>query len=110
MWARRPHAKPQSLREELCSATAEAGEQRQGGQGRQGGSIAARRAVSGSKGGKGREVARPERALRNLLERDALFTEGLRDETTRLELAAIQVDVATSEDALVRRVAAVFGL
>lgn len=50
-----------------------------------------------------------ERALRNLLDRDALFTEGLREEATRLDLPAIEVDVATSEDALVRRVMAVFG-
>src|SRR6185503_14929763 len=42
----------------------------------------------------------PERALRNLLERDRMFTDILREETARLQLPAIEVDVAMSEDDL----------
>lgn len=52
----------------------------------------------------------PERALRNLLERDRRFTERLREETKRLELTAIEVDTATSEDDLAERVTEAFGL
>lgn len=54
----------------------------------------------------------PQRALRNLLERDHLFTERLREETRRLGLCAVDVDVdtPTTEDDLVARVAAAFGL
>lgn len=52
----------------------------------------------------------PERALRNLLERDRLFTESLREETVRLELPAIEVDAGMSEDHLAKRVTQVFGL
>jgi hypothetical protein len=52
----------------------------------------------------------PERALRNLLERDAMFTDALREETARLEVPAIQVDATTTEDDLTRRVTDVFGL
>ena len=51
----------------------------------------------------------PERALRNLLERDRMFTEILRDETARLGLEAIEVDTKTTEDDLVKRVSKVFG-
>lgn len=46
----------------------------------------------------------PERALRNLLERDRMFTNILREETRRLELPAIKVDTRMTEDDLVRRV------
>lgn len=52
----------------------------------------------------------PERALRNLLERDRLFTERLRAETRRLGLPAVDVDTSTSERELTGRVAAAFGL
>ena len=52
----------------------------------------------------------PERALRNLLERDRMFTEILREETARLELHAIEVDTEGSEDDLVKRVTGLFGL
>jgi hypothetical protein len=52
----------------------------------------------------------PERALRNLLERDRMFTERLREETERLELRAIEVDTTVTEDGLAERVAAAFGL
>jgi hypothetical protein len=52
----------------------------------------------------------PERALRNLLERDRLFTEILREETTRLLLPTIDVNPTTTEDDLARQVMDVFGL
>ncbi|HEY3751075.1 MAG TPA: AAA family ATPase [Pseudonocardiaceae bacterium] len=52
----------------------------------------------------------PDRALRNLLERDRLFTERLAEETTALGLRAVPVDARTSEDDLADRVANVFGL
>ncbi|MFF0521063.1 hypothetical protein ACFYTC_20320 [Actinomadura nitritigenes] len=52
----------------------------------------------------------PERALRNLLERDRMFTGRLREETRALGLCGIEVDVAITEDELERRVTAEFGL
>ena len=52
----------------------------------------------------------PERALRNLLERDAMFTERLKDETQRLELNTIEVNPSMSEDDLAARVVRAFGL
>ena len=52
----------------------------------------------------------PERALRNLLERDRMFTEILREETARLEVPAIDVDATMTEDDLATRVTQVFGL
>jgi 2-phosphoglycerate kinase len=52
----------------------------------------------------------PEKALHNLLERDRMFTDILREETTRLELPAIEVDVSMTEEDLVKRVMEVFGL
>jgi 2-phosphoglycerate kinase len=52
----------------------------------------------------------PEHAMRNLLERDRLFTDMLREETARLDLPALEVDTTTNEDATARRVAALFGL
>ncbi|HEU4509776.1 MAG TPA: hypothetical protein VFR78_16185, partial [Pyrinomonadaceae bacterium] len=52
----------------------------------------------------------PERALRNLLERDRMFTDLLREETMRLKLHAIDVDDAMTEDDLGKRVTDVFGL
>ena len=52
----------------------------------------------------------PERALRNLLERDRMFTDILREETTRLELPAIEVDATMTEDDLAKRVSEVIGL
>ena len=56
------------------------------------------------------KTSNPERALRNLLERDRMFTDILREETARLGLAAIQVDTTTTEDDLARQVTGVFGL
>jgi 2-phosphoglycerate kinase len=52
----------------------------------------------------------PDRALRNLLERDRMFTGRLRDEAGRLGLPVIDVDPAMTEDGLVERVAEAFGL
>jgi 2-phosphoglycerate kinase len=52
----------------------------------------------------------PERALRNLLERDRLFTDRLYQETRRLGLPAIEVDTTLSEDDLAGRVTEAFGL
>ncbi len=52
----------------------------------------------------------PERALRNLLERDRMFTDILREETAHFGLRAIEVHTITTEDDLTRRVTKVFGL
>jgi hypothetical protein len=52
----------------------------------------------------------PDRALENLLERDRLFTDQLREEAGRLALPVIEVDATVTEDELVRRVADAFGL
>ena len=52
----------------------------------------------------------PERALRNLLERDRLFTGRLREETRALGLCGIEVDAAMTEDELEGRVTAALGL
>jgi len=50
----------------------------------------------------------PERAGRNIAERDHAFVRRLDDEVTRLGLHAIEADTAMTEDALARRVARVF--
>lgn len=52
----------------------------------------------------------PERALRNLLERDAMFTRRLHEETQRLGLNTIEVDPTMTVDELAGRVAEAFGL
>jgi hypothetical protein len=52
----------------------------------------------------------PERALRNLLERDRMFTDILREETARLGLPAVEVAVGTTEDDLAERVTGLFAL
>ena len=52
----------------------------------------------------------PERALRNLLERDRMFTDILREKTARLDLRSIDVDIMTTEDDLTKRVTDLFGL
>ena len=52
----------------------------------------------------------PDRALRNLLERDRMFTAQLREEAGRLALPVLEVNATVTEDALVRRVADGFGL
>jgi hypothetical protein len=73
-----------------------------------------RQAVIDSRGGSawgflGKTTDR-ERALLNLLERDRMFTDILREETARLELHTIDVDTTTTEDELARRVTDMFGL
>jgi hypothetical protein len=73
-----------------------------------------REAVIESRGGPAwgflAKTTNPERALRNLLERDRMFTDVLREETSRLGLHAIEVDTATAEDEVARRVTSLFGL
>ncbi|HEY2378171.1 MAG TPA: hypothetical protein VGH98_19500 [Gemmatimonadaceae bacterium] len=56
------------------------------------------------------KTSEPERSLHNLLERDRMFTEILREETERLELIAIEVDTTMTEDALANRLMEQFGL
>jgi len=73
-----------------------------------------RQAVFESRGGSAAgflaRTSDAERALRNLLERDRMFTDALREETARLEVPAIEVDATMTEDDLAGRVAEVFGL
>lgn len=57
-----------------------------------------------------RKTSDPERALRNLLERDRMFTDRLRAELTRLDLPAIEIDTSMTEADLARRVTEAFGL
>jgi hypothetical protein len=52
----------------------------------------------------------PELALRNLLERDAMFTHRLYEEAKRLELNIIEVDPTMTVDDLARRVTEALGL
>lgn len=52
----------------------------------------------------------PAKALHNLLERDRLFTDRLRDETKRLALTAIEVDGTLTADDLAERVGVALGL
>lgn len=77
-------------------------------------SPAFRQAVVESRGGAAwgflAKTTDPERALRNLLERDRMFTGALREETARLGLPAVEVDGAMTEDDLAARVTEVFGL
>lgn len=55
------------------------------------------------------KTTNPEAALRNLLERDRMFTDRLNRETKRLRLHAIEVDAALTEDDLVDQVTRAFG-
>jgi len=52
----------------------------------------------------------PDQALHNLLERDRMFTDRLRQEATGLGLPVIDVDTTVTEDDLAGRVARAFGL
>jgi hypothetical protein len=52
----------------------------------------------------------PERALRNLLERDRMFTERLREEAAGVGLRVIDVDVTMTEGDLAGQVTRAFGL
>ena len=71
-----------------------------------------RQTVIESRGGSAWEflakTSEPERALHNLLERDRMFTEILREETARLGLPAIAVDTTMTEHDLVTQVMDVF--
>jgi len=73
-----------------------------------------RQAVLDSRGGPKWEflgkTSDPEQALRNLLERDAMFTQRLYEEAERLELHTIEVDTTMTVDDLARRVRELFGL
>jgi 2-phosphoglycerate kinase len=52
----------------------------------------------------------PSRALRNLLERDRMFTEGLYQEANDLGLNVIEINTTLAEDDLAERVTAAFRL
>ena len=73
-----------------------------------------REAVVPSRGGSASgflaKTTDPERAMYNLLERDRMFTNTLREETARLDVPVIEVDATMTEDDLARRVTEVFGL
>jgi len=55
------------------------------------------------------KTTNPEKALRNLLVRDRMFTDRLRLDTKRLGLRAIEVDTTLTEDDLADQVAKAFG-
>jgi hypothetical protein len=61
-----------------------------------------------------REIAQktsdPDKALRNLLERDRMFTERLQHETKRLGRRVIEVNTTMTDDDLAGRVTKAFGL
>ena len=73
-----------------------------------------REAVLESRGGpKSGFLARtsdPQRALCNMLQRDAMFTERINDEAQRLGLNIIEVNPSMTEDDLIARVVRAFGL
>jgi hypothetical protein len=72
-----------------------------------------RRAAFASRGSLGMiagKTSDPERALRNLLERDRMFTERLRAETRSLGLQSIEVSPPLTEADLTSRVTAALGL
>jgi hypothetical protein len=56
------------------------------------------------------KTSNPDKALANLLERDRVFTDRLREEATGLGLPVIDVDITMTEDDLTGRVALAFGL
>ncbi|SEG53054.1 Shikimate kinase [Thermomonospora echinospora] len=73
-----------------------------------------RQAVFDSRGGPAwgflAKTSAPRQALRNLLQRDALFTDRLTEQTRHLGLHGLRVDSTTTEEDLVRQVSALFGL
>ena len=72
-----------------------------------------RRAALESRGGLWRIAGRtsdPERALQNLLERDRMFTDRLRDETAELRQYTMNIESGMTEEALASHVAMQFGL
>lgn len=56
------------------------------------------------------KTSNPERALQNLLERDRMFTDRLRNEVEEFQLCAIEVNAATDESETAKLVAKIFGL
>jgi 2-phosphoglycerate kinase len=56
------------------------------------------------------KTSNPDRALANLLDRDRMFTDLLREETKRLELPAIEIGTTMTEDDLTEQVTEIFGL
>lgn len=56
------------------------------------------------------KTSNPERALRNILARDALFTDQLYQETKLLNLHSIPVDTTITVEDLTSRVMKAFGL
>jgi 2-phosphoglycerate kinase len=56
------------------------------------------------------QTSDPERALRNLLDRDRMFTDHLRRDARSLGLPVVEVDTTTTEDHLFERVSATLGL
>jgi len=56
------------------------------------------------------KTSNPGKALRNLLERDRMFTRRLHEETERLELRAIEVDTTMTEADLAKRATEALGL
>ena len=56
------------------------------------------------------QTSDPERALRNLLERDEMFTERLCAQAKHLDLHVIEVDTTMTEDDVAERVTKAFGL
>jgi 2-phosphoglycerate kinase len=72
-----------------------------------------RQAVVESRGGSAwgflARTTDPKKALLNLLERDRMFTDILREETARRAVPAIDLDVTMTEDDLAKRVTEVFG-
>ncbi len=52
----------------------------------------------------------PQRALRNLLTRDSLFTQRLTEQTRRFVLPHITIDQSANEDETLRRIATAYGL
>jgi 2-phosphoglycerate kinase len=56
------------------------------------------------------KTSNPEQALRNLLDRDARFTERLHQEATQLGMTMIHVDPTMTVDDLAKQVMEVFGL
>jgi 2-phosphoglycerate kinase len=73
-----------------------------------------RRAVFDSRGGPAwgfvAKTGDPQRALGNLLERDRMFTDRIRDQTRQLDLTSMMVDPAFTDEHVAQRVAAAFGL
>jgi len=57
-----------------------------------------------------RKTGDPEKALRNLLERDRMFTDRLRQEALSLGLPVIEISTAMTENSLAAHVTQAFGL